>query len=71
MSIVSASAKAHSKVYQVTPRTISRWRAQGVDPSDPVQVAEHLMKLRHPSPAAMRAVRNLLAAELTALTKPN
>jgi hypothetical protein len=57
--------------FHVTPRTISRWRAQGVDPSDAVQVAEHLMKLRHPSPAAMRAVRNLLAAELTALSKPN
>jgi len=71
MSIVSTSAKAHSEIYNVSPRTISRWRAAGVDTGDAVQVAEHLMKLRHPSPAAMRAVRNLLAAELTALSKPN
>jgi hypothetical protein len=61
---MSISAKVHSATYQVTPRTISRWRAQGVDPSDAVQVAEYLMKLRNPSRAAMRVVRDLLIAEL-------
>jgi hypothetical protein len=50
--------------FRVTPRTVSRWRANGIDTSDAVQVAEYLMKLRHPAPAAMRAVYALLLAEL-------
>jgi hypothetical protein len=61
---MSDSAKAHSEIYQVTPRTISRWRAASVNTSDLVSVAEHLLKLRHPSPAAMRAVHDLLLADL-------
>jgi hypothetical protein len=61
---MSDSAKAHSEIYQVTRRTISRWRAAGIDTSDVVEVAEYLIPLRHPAPAAMRAVYALLLAEL-------
>jgi hypothetical protein len=61
---MSDSAKAHSEIYQVTPRTISRWRAASVNTSDLVSVAEHLLKLRNPSRAAMNVVRDKLIAEL-------
>ena len=50
--------------FHVTLRTISRWRAAGVDTGDVVQVAGYLTKLRHPAPAAMHSVYALLLAEL-------
>jgi hypothetical protein len=61
---MSDSAKAHSEIYQVTPRTISRWRAAGVDTDDLVSVAEYFLKIRNPSRAAMNVVRDRLIAEL-------
>ena len=50
--------------FRVTLRTVSRWRSAGVDTEDVVGAAEHLLKLRNPSRAAMRAVHDLLLAEL-------
>ena len=53
----------------VTARTVSRYRAAGVNTDDAVDIARHLTAIQNPSPAALRAVNRLLAAELSHLTK--
>lgn len=58
----------HAARYRVTPRTISRWIARGIDPSNLVQVSDYLLSIKGPSVAALFAVRDLLANELLTST---
>lgn len=50
--------------YQTTSRTVRRWADAGVDVADALAVANHLIAIQHPSPQAVRAVREILETEL-------
>ena len=53
----------------VTGRTVSRYRAAGVNTDDAVDIARHLTSIQNPSVPALNAVNKILAVELSHLTK--
>lgn len=59
--------RQHAEAYRVNPRTIYRWLRDGVNISDPAEVALHVASLKHPAPAALAAVESLLENELSTL----
>jgi hypothetical protein len=59
--------RQHAEDYRVNPRTVYRWLRDGVNLSDPAEVALHVASLKHPAPAAIDAAENLLKAELESL----
>jgi hypothetical protein len=60
----TAAIAAAARRWQVCSRTIRRWERAGVAMNDPVQVGEHLLKIKNPAPAALAAVKTELLAEL-------
>lgn len=58
------SLSTQAKFYQVNTRTVSRWRAKGIDTTNPLAVGEYLLSVRHPSPSALRVIRDSLNAEI-------
>jgi hypothetical protein len=55
---------AIGNAYGVCGRTTRRWHAAGVQIADPLAVSEALLKMRRPSPAAVRAAAEMLKSEL-------
>jgi hypothetical protein len=60
--------RQHAATYHIGQRTAYRWIEDGVNLSDPLEVALHVASLKHPAPAAVAAVRKILSAELESLT---
>jgi len=53
--------------YRVSSRAVRRWHAAGCDLGDPLAVSEHLLRMRRPSAAAVRAAAEMLKQELTSI----
>jgi hypothetical protein len=55
---------AIGKAYGVCGRTTRRWHDAGVQIADPLCVSEALLRMRRPSPAAVKAAAEMLKSEL-------
>jgi hypothetical protein len=58
---------AIARQYRIAPRTAYRWLADGVDISNPLEVARHLAGCRAPARAAIEAATEILTDELSKL----
>ena len=63
-SMSTPSLSTQAKFYGVNPRTVSRWRKAKIDTTSPIAVGEYLLKLRHPSPSALFAIRDSLHEQI-------
>jgi hypothetical protein len=59
--------EAVARTYGVSSRAVRRWHASGCDLGDPLAVSEHLLRMRRPSPAAVKAAAEMLKQELTSI----
>ena len=65
MEVETPQMDALASRYRVSARTIYRWHKARVNIGDPVEVAQHLARIPHPSPAALEAVTAELENELS------
>jgi predicted component of type VI protein secretion system len=68
MNVSPPQLAAH---YGVSARTIFRWKARGVDLSNPEAVADHVATLRSPKIATLEAVLSDLVTATDELRKEN
>jgi len=59
--------EAVARTYGVSSRAVRRWHAAGCEVNDPLAVSQHLVRMRRPSAAAVKAVAEMLKQELTSI----